>query len=48
MLETETDLVGLELATEACFDVRETNALWSKFSIFKENKISINNAKIGI
>ncbi len=42
MLETELDLVGLELAAKACFDVRESSALWRKFCIFKENKISIN------
>ncbi len=39
MLETKADLVGLELAAKSCFDVRESSALWRKFSIFKENKI---------
>jgi hypothetical protein len=50
MLETEANLVGLELAAKACFDDRESRALWRKFSIFKEkeNKISKNNAEIGI
>jgi predicted Zn-dependent protease len=48
MLETEADLVGLELAAKACFDVRESSAFWRKFSFLKDNEISINNAEIGI
>ncbi len=33
MLETEADIVGLELAAKACFDVRETSAFWHKMAI---------------
>lgn len=33
MLETEADIVGLELAAKACFDVRESSAFWHKMSI---------------
>lgn len=36
MLETEADIVGLELAAKACFDVRETSAFWDKMSFVEQ------------
>lgn len=38
MLETEADIVGLELAAKACFDVRETSAFWHKMSIIESTE----------
>jgi hypothetical protein len=38
MLETEADVVGLELAAKACFDVRETSAFWHKMSIIESTE----------
>ncbi|XP_054159496.1 metalloendopeptidase OMA1, mitochondrial-like [Oppia nitens] len=35
MLETEADIVGLELAAKACFDVRETSVFWHKMALME-------------
>ena len=38
MLETEADIVGLQLAAKACFDVRETSAFWHKMAIIEKTE----------
>ena len=34
-LETEADIVGLELASKACFDIREAPAFWAKMQLIE-------------
>ena len=38
-METEADIVGLEIASKACFDVREAPAFWGKMALIVENQI---------
>ena len=37
-METEADVVGLELSAKACFDVREAPAFWGKMAIISEKE----------
>jgi len=34
--ETEADLIGLQMAARACFDVREAEAFWAKMAVQRE------------
>lgn len=37
-LEKEADEVGLRIAAKSCYDIRQTNQLWNKFSQDIESK----------
>ncbi|OQR73546.1 metalloendopeptidase OMA1 [Tropilaelaps mercedesae] len=37
-LETEADIVGLELAAKACFDIRHSSTFWIKMAMMRELK----------
>ena len=35
-METEADIVGLELSSKACFDIREAPAFWAKMKLIED------------
>ena len=42
-METEADIVGLEISSKACFDIREAPAFWAKMELIGE----LDEAQIG-
>ena len=40
LMETEADEVGLQLASKACFDIREAPVLWAKMNAISEMKVT--------
>ena len=38
-MESEADLVGLQMAAKACFDVREAPAFWGKMALLAEDPL---------
>ena len=38
-METEADEVGLQLASKACFDIREAPVVWAKMNAISEMKV---------
>ena len=39
-METEADEVGLQLASKACFDIREAPVVWAKMNAISEMKVN--------
>ena len=37
-METEADVVGIQLSSKACFDVREATVFWGKMQIISERE----------
>ena len=37
-METEADIVGMELASKACFDIREAPAFWAKMKLIERKE----------
>ena len=52
-METEADEVGLQLASKACFDIREAPVVWAKMNAISEMKVNnfidpaVHNARNG-
>ena len=42
-METEADEVGLQLASKACFDVREAPIFWEKMQAISENSSEVSD-----
>ena len=40
LMETEADEVGLQLASKACFDIREAPVVWAKMNAISEMKVN--------
>ena len=38
-MENEADVVGLEISSKACFDVREAPAFWGKMQLISETEV---------
>ena len=45
-MENEADIVGLELSSKACFDVREAPAFWGKMQIILEQDAGENGSEL--
>ena len=39
-MEAEADEVGLQLASKACFDIREAPVVWAKMNAISEMKVN--------
>ena len=46
-METEADIVGIELASKACFDVREAPVFWGKMQMLEEIALQMEGTENG-
>ena len=46
-METEADIVGIELASKACFDVREAPVFWGKMQMLEEIALQMEGNENG-
>ena len=45
-METEADVVGLEISSKACFDIREAPAFWAKMELIDKMNEELNGSDI--